>query len=159
MNPARYESILSSQTNIARKVLEFVPLQEAWEPKQISSEMYRVQHTAPDKHILEGCLSALVEAGLVRELSGRRYQRFPPPDPQRAVARPILTAVKEPPMPAAAPQKADTLERLSGLATKLRAIADEIDDCALDVQAALDAAGEEHGKLSQLKKLLKGIVE
>lgn len=75
MTPAKYQSALNSQSAIAKKVLEMVPIQEAWSRNEIASNLRRVTKSSPDVAVLDGCLIRLKDAGLIRERQTGLYQR------------------------------------------------------------------------------------
>lgn len=151
MNPSRYRQLEAGQTSIARKVLAAVPIREAWSTAAIHSEVVR-NGSRIDKHILEGCLSALLDSGLIKEPSHHQYQRVgvtleKPPVP--TPCKPTLVKTNDTPP--------DPLTRFASIATKLRQLADEIDELGLDIEAAKTDNEQELAKLRQLKDLLKGL--
>lgn len=180
MNNAQMQRRIDGQTAIAQKVLSVVPMQEWWSPKQIQRELHRVTGSGADINIVEGCLAALRDAGLVKEASrDRSYQRVPmkdepaptvhvstlletptPPSlPLPAVERPFLEIVRD-----GLADPTDPLERLGRLAARLRdqaeinqKLADELDEAALAMQAKIDTLTADTAKLHQLTTLLRSI--
>ncbi len=159
MNAARLKELESAVTAAAKKVLECVPIGEAWSITQICAEMAR-QGKAVDRRHIDGCLASLKKNGLVRE---------PVPSAWiRVTAKPHLTPVDASILARAdavpAPAPIDPLERLANLAVRLRDLsaqavdlAGEIESAALDVEARIERAGEDGKKLKQLQALLKGL--
>lgn len=151
MNPARYRMLENGQTNIARKVLACVPIQEMWHKNVILSEVPR-NGSRIDKNIFEGCISALLDTGLIKEPSRHHYQRVH----VHAEEEPKKVPMPSKPAPKSSKPE-DPLSRLASLASKLRAIADEAEELALDIEATKTTNDEELEKLRTLKTLLKGL--
>lgn len=162
MNPARLRSIEDGLTNIAKKVLDAVPIAEAWTVHKIGGELARVGVNIEHKTI-SGCLTNLVDSGLVRELMKGHFQRIKPKPPTDAVPQPervpagIASAKPPPPLleKRVEPKKTDFLSAVGTISNKLRAMADEIDDLALAMQSEAAANAAEAERLAQLKKLLR----
>lgn len=161
MNERRARILYEQQTAVAQRVFDAVPITERWDAKQIATEMGRAWRPAPSFHILEGCLSSLHEQGLIHAEGNFRQRVFwrdvlPLSQPER---RPTLKAVKneEPPMAVTEPKAAtpSTFDRITALCAKLSAIAEELSEIALDIEADLEASKSGDEKLRQLKKLLK----
>lgn len=155
MTPEKQTLKLGGQSSIAKKVFQFIPIQEAWTHQQIASEMVRVTGAHTDHRILQGCINSLKDSGLVRELQRGRFQRAevkpkeePPKKEEAVIAKPKTENKPEP---------NGTIEILSGIATKLKSLAGELEDAAL--QIAEDQAGnaESAKKLEQLQALLRGL--
>lgn len=178
MNETKFGITLAGHNAAARKVFEAVPKAEPWPVSKIANEYARLHGIALDRRVLDGCLSALAESGLIRERNGRVFICTPI---RRAVKSPALCAdaaiADEQPdttpettpetaatevamnMKAATPAAAvaDPVTRLSELAHKLRGLADEIDSAALDAQQAIENASADSKALAQLRTLLQGI--
>lgn len=150
MNPSRFRSLESGQTAIARKVFACVPIQEAWSKHIILSEVLR-NGSRVDKNIFEGCLSALLDAGLIKEPIRNHYQRV------HVTAEEEPEDVPAPAKPTAPVSPQDPLSRLAALAKKLCDVATEVEELALDIEATKSNNEEELEKLRTLKTLLKGL--
>lgn len=157
MSGLRLKSLMDQQTGIAKKVYECVPLSEAFDAKRICTELARCG-SAPDIHIVNGCLKALKESGLVTEVRGL-FQRvkiraendvikqvIPPKETEKSV-EPVIK---------------DPLDRLAAAASHLRSmgkvfegIAIEIEDVALQLEDRSAEGNAEVKKLRQLADLLK----
>lgn len=68
LTPAQHQSKLQSVSSVARKVLEAVPISEAWRSASIREELHRMTDSTIDAHTINGCLATLVKTGLVSEL-------------------------------------------------------------------------------------------
>jgi hypothetical protein len=171
MNQRRMNILLEQQTETARKVLAAVPIQEAWESSKVFGELKR-EGIGISFKVVEGCLSSLAEDGLIKEHPKGRFRRLllddravvgtPGPAPGDPVeigvdlARDGADAMAF--MMVSAKRKPDLLDRLGGISTKLRELADEIDAAAIEASEEVKRAGEDGGKLRQLRELFKGIV-
>lgn len=160
MNQTRVEALLSAQSNTAKRVYEVVPIQEPWSARQVMAEMLRLGKTSRiDQRVLDGCLGALVEAGLVRALPQGMFVRAPVrPSPSRPAPD------EAPPPPPEAPLAPGTLahfshiaEQLRDLAARANTLAGAIESAALAADERVEQAQAGTEKLRQLKTLLSEI--
>lgn len=184
MTPQRMEQLLQGQTNITRKVYEFVPIQEAWPASKILNAM-RQQNRVVDTRSLDYCLEALASSGLIRRNTKDQTFQRQPVTPARAkpsvpVAAPTAAgapvhyqeATKELPVtatPAPAPKPStDAIEVLSIFGRRLRALSESVQTLADDLDAAalqleevhqqqLASGREELTKLRALREMLRGL--
>lgn len=182
MTPQRMEQLLQGQTNITRKVYEFVPIQEAWPASKILNAM-RQQNRVVDTRSLDYCLEALAHSGLIRRnAKDQTYQRQPvtPARAKKNAPVPVPTAAgapvhyqeatKELPVTATpAPKPAtDAIEILSIFGRRLRALSESVQTLADDLDAAalqleevhqqqLASGREELTKLRALREMLRGL--
>ncbi|MCA8430054.1 hypothetical protein [Burkholderia seminalis] len=161
MTPAKYQAALSGQSAIAKKVLEMVPIQEAWSRAEIAGHLLRVTKSSPDPAVIEGCLGRLKDSGLIREPSRGRYQRVEVRERevlQVPVQKSEIT-IAPPEVQAALPIEilAKLSERARSLATELVMLASDIETAALTIEQdnAENAANLE--KLRQFQSLLKSL--
>lgn len=164
MTPQRMEQLLQGQTNITRKVYEFVPIQEAWTSPQILNAM-RQQQRILDTRSLDYCLEALAHSGLIRRnAKDQTFQRQPvtPARAKKSAPVPVPTAAGAPvhyqeatkelpvtatpaPAPAPAPEPADdAIEVLSIFGRRLRALSESVQTLADDLDAAALQLEEVH---------------
>lgn len=176
MSHARFQSIFNGQTTIAQKVYYAVPQQDEWSPEQIATELGRTGVT-PDMRILQGCLKALVEAGLVNrtgKLGAYEYQREPVREPRAKVTVLTITQKEKPEMNpttiAAAPKSiietlpANPIDRLGELAQALshlgeqmKMIGSQIADTAIEIQQQMESESDQLKKVKQLGELMKSL--
>lgn len=161
MTPAKYQAALSAQSGIARKVLDMVPIQEAWSRAEIAGAMKRVTKSTPDVAVLEGCLARLKDAGLIRERGTGQYQRVEVREKEAVI---VANAFVADPGPKLAEQPAtpiDVLGRLSArvreMATQMVMLASDIETAALTIEQANESNSGELGKLRQLRELLTSL--
>lgn len=171
MTPTRQRILLQGQTSIARKVYEGVPIQEMFTPAQIGHALARTSGAAVDMHILRGCLRALCEAGLVREVETNFFRRADVRDVPRTTKqeKPIMVMPKiaaAAPTPAPPREPPSAIDLLSDISTRLTAFADrtarearelagEIEATALQIEEIIQTNTRDLEKLKQLQALLK----
>lgn len=168
MKHAKYQQLVEGQSSIAQKVLSVVPFIEEWDSRQIRAELFRVTSSAPDLRVVEGCLSKLVEAGLVKRLARELFRRTPVPakpvgipvmatPPAKCQPAPILetTMVREkPPIDSSLDKLANAAAALRGLAYQFNKIAGDIEDAALLAQQQIQDERKKSERFHQLKRLL-----
>lgn len=154
MSAAKFQGEYNGLNQTLKSVLDAVPKLEEWGAARIQQEVNRGGRSL-DIHKTKGCLDNLVKSGLVREPKPGMFIREIVKD---ALTRPTLVKIApaappsqtEEPMPEEAP-----IEKLSGLSSKLREIADAIDNAAIEIADRISSESEETNKLKQLQKLLK----
>lgn len=163
MNEVRCKSLLAGQTVVAQKVYEAVPIENRWSDRSIHAELIRTGNSAIAMHVVQGCLNALLEAGLVAGDHFNGYTRIHVKERKKevkheATATGTLTIARAP-TPAA-----DPLETLSAIASRLartmadiRSIGEDLEAAALAIAEQMDRKAEDTKKLEQLRALLKGI--
>lgn len=184
LTPAQHQSKLQSVSAVAKKVLEAVPIADAWSRAQIRDELRRMTTSAIDGRTVDGCLSALETAGLVRQhpphhftqirphekaekpqkAKGEAYAQSPetPPTGTEILARqaevekrgPVFTLAE--PVRAAA-KREDLLERLLTLSDRLVETAAELESIRKQIRAELETADAKVVKLEQLTALLDSL--
>ena len=165
MNAARQRVLLEAQTAIARKVFDAVPIGAAWSVHAIVIEMKRLHGSAPTTHIVSGCLRALREAGLVRQM-GDTHCRVPVRESVPTVMPPeTLIEIMSKTETVEAPAPLKPIDRLAGVAQRLRNLAEEfadlaeeVDAAALELEAKASTPDAETVKLRALRDALKQLV-
>ena len=145
MKASRLRLIERGQTSIAKKVLSCIPIQAVWSHHQILDEIAR-SGSRMDVRIFDGCIAALLDAGLIKEPQRRNYQRVGPSEPEQQDEedKPVPTPIVA----------QDPLVRLGQLAEKLRGLADEIDEAALHFETMKSANAAELEVIKQFKLLM-----
>lgn len=163
MNYAKQQAAEKNLTGIARKVLDCVPIQEAWTSAQIQSELRR-NGVTPERRIVEGCLDSLKSYKLVREPIQGQFQRVPARQKMDIKQSELVALTEETKvfMPAQIQTRApdiakDPLSRMAELSKALRSIAAEAEDIALEMEARAHQLQNDTAKLRQLQQLLKGL--
>lgn len=152
-----------------KKVYDAVPIAEPWSTSYILSEIQRVCSYTSNMRVLTGSLQSLKASGLVQEPTKGLFVRTQiKPGKDDAAAEPLADATptqNEPtttqeasPMTApATKQTRAPMAILSDLAAKCKALADEIETAALEIDEYVTAKDADAGKLKQLQALLKGL--
>ncbi|AIO44492.1 hypothetical protein DM44_4804 [Burkholderia cepacia] len=161
MTPAKYQAALSGLSAIAKKVLEMVPIQEAWSRSEIAGHLLRVTKSSPDAAVIDGCLGRLKDSGLIREPSRGRYQRIEVRE-REVLKVPDQKAEKT--ADVHADQSIPPIEILSKLAERARTVATELVMLASDIETAaltIEQGNAENvanlEKLRQFQSLLKSL--
>lgn len=161
LSPVKYQERLKNLSAIAAKVYAAVPASEPWSMSYINSELQRTGGITRDTRLLHGCLNSLKLAGLISEPERGVFIRVPvradkpktQPDPTQKTQ-----TTEEKPMPAPTQkQPRNPMAILSELATRCKALADEIETAALEIDEYVTAKDVDAGKLKQLQALLKGL--
>jgi hypothetical protein len=148
-----------------KKVYDAVPISEPWSTSYILSEIQRLCSYTSNMRVLTGSLQALKASGLVQEPQKGLFLRTPiKPGKDESEAEPIEpakqsepTTKEEAPMPTAQKPTRNPMAILSELATRCKALADEIETAALEIDEYVTAKDVDAGKLKQLQALLKGL--
>ena len=161
MNEARFSSIHRGLSSVAQKVYAAVPIADEWAIEAVRRELTRKGHSI-DLHTIRGCMSTLVDSGLVAEPSRGTFSRVAIKEAYKAPTEP--KAVKEAKQPEKAMPKQGAIDKLTALSARVRTamsamktLADDIDNAALEIEANILEAGEDAQKYKQLQALLKGL--
>lgn len=146
MTPSKQATLLQGLPNVARKVFEQVPIQDAWEPIQIQTTLRAQARSNIDMHVLRGCLRTLKEAGLIKETSHGRFRRVDTRTPaanqkdkEPPMAKATSTSVSQHPAPAPAPADQD-IELFATLASEMNSLADEFSSSLKKLAGRLEEA-------------------
>ena len=174
MNEFRFNALMGGQTALARRVYQAVPAAERWGDTKILSEMARLGMPPPSKNVLQACLIALQDSGLIAGSVGSGFIRVTvhrAESKQKSVVT-CTTATEEIEMPTNQTQSVaattvtqpEPLEIIAALASRvaksiadLRAISDDLEEAALRISDQMERHNEDTKKLEQLRALLKGI--
>ena len=150
-NSQRLRHIENNLPMIAKKVLDAVPIQQAWSITQIKSELSRVGLTYSSKAV-SGCLNSLTDSGLVKEPKTGVFTRV-----SKEKAKPVLKAVapNSEPAESAPAERVSAATKLMQLGAEMRALADRLDDAVLELEAERESQQAELASIQQLKTLLK----
>lgn len=144
---------------IAQKVYAAVLASELWSTSYIHSEMARLGSSTRDVAVVLGCLNTLKSAGLVIEPQRNTFIRSPVKSEKPAAepAAQINPQQKELMTPAKTEEARSPMIILSGIASRFRALADEVETAALEIDELFTAKSASAEKLAQLQQLLKGL--
>ena len=158
MNPSRLHSIEQGLSGVAKKVLDATPIEEAWPAYRIQTEIKRVSGSQIESKTVLGCLSTLVDQGLVKEI-GTRQQTF-----QRAAIRERsahVKLIKDEPFIAVKPEvtpmaknDVDLISTAGEIATSLRETAAKVEDFGIACAKQIADKDKESSLLLQLKEFI-----
>lgn len=162
MNESRAQDIERGLNSQAQKVLGAVPLQEAWEAKQIHAELARVGRPT-ERQVVDGCLVHMKGLGLVKEPKPGYWIRIAAKargEPASPIK--IVPALQRAPDASPAPPALEPLDELGACAAALRqlaadasSLADRLDAAAIAAEDRVQAHLADSNKLRQLQALLK----
>jgi hypothetical protein len=150
---ARQRVLLSSQTAVAKKVFELVPIQEAWTAQEIQGALQRATRSSMDFRLLGGCLNTLKDAGLVAEPKPGHFERVKLREANTTMGKtfePLVPLVLTRPKTASA-------EMLTELAGRARQLADDLDAAANAINEESEQNAASLKTLAQLQGLLKSL--
>lgn len=160
MSPERANAALGGTTAVARKVYEAIPINEAWDPAKIRSELLRLGITSIEMHTMRGCLGALRDSGLIVERNGMyvrcKVKAKAPKEPTNMIE---IKKTKEPDNASALDTLSRLAGRLSSVARDLADIASELETEALRISTELEAQNEDAAKLDQLREGLRSVLK
>jgi len=162
MTPAAQRKRLEGQATIAKKVFEAVPIRAAWSIHQMMSHLTKITKSHIDHRVMQGCLNALKDCGLVREPQRGFFQRVEVRE--EAVKTEVNGEIDVPKLKTeskpAAP--ASPIDVLDGIAGRLRRLRDDADTLASDIETAALVITEQEvetqaavTKARQLQQLLQ----
>lgn len=178
MNPIKINAVLASQTTLARRIYEAVPIQEPWHIREIRQH---IEGCTAEHRVIRGALRDLQDAGLVRENPPSHFVRVhrprqaakPKPEQPREEAAPQDTQQSTQQQSEQTMTKKSTphteqsnIEILAGIAAdvftlagemqkRMGAIAKRIEDAALKIEHDRELDADKLAKLQQLQTLLK----
>jgi len=156
MNPDRIRRLEDGLSGVARKVLDAVPISEAWTVHAIAGEMRRATGSSYEHRLVVGCLESLKSSGLVREYSRGKFMRVCAKEGSNVLDMPKIIKAAENAMHKASKPKSIS-EMLGTLSASLLESASMVDDIIKEFQSERAKHESEIAKLRQLQDLLKGI--
>ncbi len=173
MNQSRFDRLLEGQSSTARKVFEYVPINEPWLECDIAKSIHNNTSLRLGLHVVRACLNTMKEAGLIKETQRNRYQRTPVTEKKQLTLKSAPpsapTAIETTTMPAAKKVAPVTpLDLLGTIATDLvllsvayseqiKAIAGRVEEVALLVEAQRETDNAAMAKVRQLNTLMRDI--
>lgn len=162
ISASQFERRHSALSVNCKKVYAAVPISEPWSVSYILSEIQRLSSFTSNMRVVTGSLNALKASGLILEPEPSLFVRAPIKPPKSPDE---ITTTEEEDMSKAAPiekpakqtDPRNPMAILSELATRCKALADEIETAALEIDEYVTAKDVDAGKLKQLQALLKGL--
>lgn len=164
ISQTRFKQLHNTLNAPVKKVYEAVPVSEAWTTTQIISEISRLGYSMRDSKAIIGCLDTLKRQGLITEPERgtfvrvevkaiETYVKFMEETKEKIMATKPVTQMKQ--------TNLDRLislsEKANGLAAQMKAMASELENVALEIEAEIQENSTSAQKLKQLQELLKGV--
>ena len=164
ISQTRFKQMFNTLNAPVKKVYEAVPVSEAWTTTQIIGEISRLGYSMRDSKAIIGCLDTLKRQGLIQEPERgsfvrvevkaiETYVKFMEETKEKIMATKPVTQMKQ--------TNLDRLislsEKANGLAAQMKAMATELENVALEIEAEIQENSTSAQKLKQLQELLKGV--
>jgi hypothetical protein len=164
ISQTRFKQMFNTLNAPVKKVYEAVPVSEAWTTTQIIGEISRLGYSMRDSKAIIGCLDTLKRQGLIQEPERgsfvrvevkaiETYVKFMEETKEKIMATKPVTQIKQ--------TNLDRLislsEKANGLAAQMKAMATELENVALEIEAEIQENSTSAQKLKQLQELLKGV--
>ena len=165
ISQTRFKQMFNTLNTPVKKVYEAVPVSEAWTSTQIIAEISRLGYSMRDSKAIIGCLDTLKRQGLIQEPERGSFIRIEVKE--TTTFDKFIEETKEKTMATSKPVtqiKQSNLDRLislsekaNGLAAQMKAMATELENVALEIEAEIQENSTSAQKLKQLQELLKGV--
>jgi hypothetical protein len=155
VNQSKFSSIYNGLSSVAKKVYDAVPQIESRNVHSISSELARTGK-AMDIKVFQGCLSHLVQIGLVQENNGT-FTRKPVRISIKSPVEVEVVTKEDPKALDNIDQLASLAKRAADLGNMLKILSSDIETAALAIEEQNQANAKENEKIQQLVKLLKSL--
>ena len=165
ISQTRFKQMFNVLNAPVKKVYEAVPVSEAWTSTQIIAEISRLGYSMRDSKAIIGCLDTLKRQGLIQEPERGSFIRIEVKE--TTTFDKFIEETKEKTMATSKPVtqiKQSNLDRLinlsekaNGLAAQMKAVATELENVALEIEAEIQENSTSAQKLKQLQELLKGV--
>jgi len=165
ISQTRFKQMFNVLNAPVKKVYEAVPVSEVWTSTQIIAEISRLGYSMRDSKAIIGCLDTLKRQGLIQEPERGSFIRIEVKE--TTTFDKFIEETKEKTMATSKPVtqiKQSNLDRLislsekaNGLAAQMKAMATELENVALEIEAEIQENSTSAQKLKQLQELLKGV--
>ena len=159
MNQQKFDSIYRGLSEQAKKVYDCIPIADSWSPAQIMGELHRRSVSLGDFRVVMGCVNSMLDAGIVLEVSRGLFKREairPKCEPKEKVINHTKEAEMPTPTKTIAPQ-VGALDRLSSFASRLRDLANDMENAAIELAGQAERNDAETAKMRQLQAILKSL--
>lgn len=165
ISKTRFKQLHNTLNAPVKKVYEAVPASDAWTTTQIIGEISRLGYSMRDPKAIIGCLDTLKRQGLITEPERGCFIRIEVKE--TTTFDKFIEETKEKTMATTKPVtqiKQSNLDRLinlsekaNALAAQMKAMATELENVALEIEAEIQENSTSAQKLKQLQELLKGV--
>lgn len=163
MGRSRFEATYRGLNSALKKVFDATPKTTHWLAPAISAEMRRIGSGGADSRMTLGCLNQLLTLGLVDEVEKGSFRQVQVKEKESLpeLAQPI-NKPKEKEIMATITKPKETatsspIDRLSKFAVRLRDLANEMEEAAIDLAGQAERNEQETAKMRQLQQLLKSL--
>ena len=164
ISQTRFKQMFNTLNAPVKKVYEAVPVSEAWTSTQIIAEISRLGYSMRDSKAIIGCLDTLKRQGLIQEPERgtfvrvevkaiETYVKFMEETKEKIMATKPVTQMKQTNLD----RLINLSEKANGLAAQMKAMATELENVALEIEAEIQENSTSAQKLKQLQELLKGV--
>ena len=164
ISQTRFKQMFNTLNAPVKKVYEAVPVSEAWTTTQIIGEISRLGYSMRDSKAIIGCLETLIRQGLITEPERcsfvrvevkaiETYVKFMEETKEKIMATKPVTQMKQTNLD----RLINLSEKANGLAAQMKAMATELENVALEIEAEIQENSPSAQKLKQLQELLKGV--
>jgi len=164
ISQTRFKQMFNTLNAPVKKVYEAVPVSEAWTTTQIIAEISRLGYSMRDSKAIIGCLDTLKRQGLIQEPERgtfvrievkaiETYVKFMEETKEKIMATKPVTQMKQTNLD----RLINLSEKANGLAAQMKAMATELENVALEIEAEIQENSTSAQKLKQLQELLKGV--
>lgn len=165
LSKAKFDRQYMSINSVLKKVYEATPINEYKTAISISAEMRRLGTGGADSRQTLGCLNSLMEMGLVEEFGKGEFRRVEVKSPQQKQIEQPETKEEKMSLPAKVveikpevkQENASPIDRLSKFANRLRDLANDMENAAIELAEAAEKNEIETAKMRQLQQLLKSL--
>ncbi len=154
MNQQKFDQVHRGLSEQAKKVYDCIPIAESWTPAQIMGELHRRSVSLGDFRVVMGCVNLMLDAGIVVEASRGLFKRETIRPKQEQVTKPKKEIEVKQQTPVAA---IDPLDRLSSIASRLRDLATDMENAAIELAGQAEKNETETAKMRQLQAILKSL--
>ncbi len=157
MNQQKFDQVHRGLSEQAKKVYDCIPISESWTPAQIMGELHRRSVSLGDFRVVMGCVNLMLDAGIVVEASRGLFKREtirPKQEQKEQVTKPKkeIEVKQQTPVAAISP-----LDRLSSIASRLRDLATDMENAAIELAGEAEKNEAETAKMRQLQAILKSL--
>lgn len=163
MRNSRINETVSGLTGLPKRILDAVPIKEDWAASKIISELRR-RGANPDHQFVMRYLGEFSRLGIIKETKPNVFTRLalpPVTDPARQpkAHQDVSVARKEESTdnPGSMEKLAEIALRARQLAEAIGTLANDIEECAIEVEERIESAQKDGAKLKQLHELIKSI--
>jgi hypothetical protein len=165
MNEGRFNSLYRGLPAQAKKVYDVMPPKSAVSIVKLMTELKKHHPSMCDYKVVMSCIQALLSSGLVTEKVRGEFIRVGVSPKEATHPEPFRLNIPGRPIPNATQQEQQMqkdaaptpIDRLGMFAIRLRELATDMEDAALELASQAEKDGLEAAKMRQLQTLLKSL--